>query len=64
MLGIRVAKADLDRLDAIAERMPAGTRHSIARVALRLGLEAVERDPLLLIGGSKDKTKVKKGTET
>lgn len=52
MLGIRVAKSDIERIDALAERMPVGTRHSIARVALRLGLDAIERDPVVLIGGA------------
>jgi hypothetical protein len=52
MLGVRVSKADLDRLDALTERLPIGTRHAIARYALRIGLDAIERDPAILLGGA------------
>jgi hypothetical protein len=52
MLGIRVSADDLARLDALAERFPIGTRHAIARFALRIGLDAIERDPALLLGGA------------
>jgi len=50
MLGVRVSADDLARIDAITERMPVGTRHSIARVALRIGLDAIEREPTILLG--------------
>jgi hypothetical protein len=52
MLGVRVSADDLARLDALAERLPIGTRHGIARFALRLGLDAIERDPAILLGGA------------
>jgi hypothetical protein len=51
MLGVRVSPDDLVRIDALAERFPIGTRHAIARFALRLGLDAIERDPAVLLGG-------------
>jgi len=52
MLGVRVSADDLARLDALAERLPIGTRHAIARFALRIGLDAIERDPGVLLGGA------------
>jgi hypothetical protein len=55
MLGVRVSPDDLARLDALAERLPVATRHSIARAALRYGLDAIERDPLILLGAAPSK---------
>ena len=52
MLGVRVSADDLARLDLLAERLPIGTRHAIARFALRIGLGAIERDPAILLGGA------------
>jgi len=52
MLGVRVSADDLARLDLLAERLPIGTRHAIARFALRIGLDAIERDPAILLGGA------------
>jgi hypothetical protein len=51
MLGIRVSKPELERLDALATRMPIVTRHALARAALALGLDAIEKDPTVLLGG-------------
>jgi hypothetical protein len=50
MLGVRVSSDDLARLDAIVARLPIGSRHAIARFALRIGLDAIERDPAILLG--------------
>ena len=52
MLGVRVSADDVARLDALAERLPIGSRHAIARFALRLGLDAIERDPGVLLGAA------------
>ena len=52
MLGVRVSADDLARLDALAKRLPIGTRHAIARFAIRIGLDAIERDPAILLGGA------------
>jgi hypothetical protein len=52
MLGVRVSKGDLERLDALADRLPIGTRHAIARFALRIGLDAIEENPAILLGGA------------
>lgn len=52
MLGVRVSPDDLARIDALAERLPIGTRHAIARFALRIGLDAIERDPAILLGSA------------
>jgi hypothetical protein len=53
MLGIRIDADDVARLDALTERMLLGSRHALARAALRLGLDAIERDPTVLVGGAK-----------
>jgi hypothetical protein len=52
MLGVRVSTDDLTRIDALAQRIEVGTRHSIARAALRIGLDAIERDPAILLRGA------------
>jgi hypothetical protein len=52
MLGVRVSADDLARLDALAERLPIGTRHAIARFALRIGLDAIEENPAILLGSA------------
>ena len=49
-LGIRVTPTDADRLTALAERFPLATRNAIARAALAIGLEAIEENPLILLG--------------
>lgn len=59
MLGVRVSSDDLARLDSLAARLPIGTRHAIARFALRIGLDAIERNPQVLLGAG---PKVRKGT--
>lgn len=43
-LFLRVIQADLDRINALVEDIPVVTRASLAREAMRIGLEALERD--------------------
>jgi hypothetical protein len=50
MLGLRLDHEEAARLDAIAERMLLGSRHALARACLLLGLDAIERDPTVLLG--------------
>jgi hypothetical protein len=50
MLGLRLDAEDVARLDALTERMLVGSRHALARAALRLGLDAIERNPTVLLG--------------
>ena len=50
VMGIRVTKSDRARFDALAEKVPIVTAHSIARFALLYGLDAIERDPAILLG--------------
>lgn len=52
-IAIRLTSADLERLEALAEKIPIASRNAIARVALRIGLEALEKDPTLLFAGAK-----------
>ena len=52
VMGIRVTRSDRARLDALAERMPLVTAHAIARFALLHGLDAIERDPAILLGSA------------
>jgi hypothetical protein len=51
---IRIDGSTADRLDALAGRARAGSlsRASVARVAVELGLDALERDPSLLFAPS------------
>lgn len=57
MLGMRISTMDEKRLAAIVERLPIAiaTKHGVARLAIRIGLEAIERDPMLLLGDVKPK---------
>ena len=52
-IAIRLTSADLDRLEALAEKIPVASRNAIARAALRIGLEAIEKDPTHLFAGAK-----------
>jgi hypothetical protein len=52
---VRLTQTELDRLDAIAERYPFLTRSGLAREAMRLGLDAIERQGL----GARDRAKRK-----
>lgn len=45
LLGLRIPAELIERLDAVAAAVPGTTRHSIARVALERGIEALELDP-------------------
>jgi hypothetical protein len=60
MLGVRVSTDDLARLDALVERLPIGMRHGIARFAFRVGLEAIEKGPALLLGALAEKRRGKR----
>ncbi len=48
-LFIRVTVEDLERLDALADRISIVTRTSLAREAMRIGLDAIEANPALLV---------------
>lgn len=49
MLALRLTPTDVERLDAIVATSPGLlTRHSLARAAMRVGLEAIARDPKVL----------------
>jgi hypothetical protein len=59
-LGIRLSADDSVRLDGLAERLPIGTRHGVARVAFRIGREIIENDPGLLLGTAAEKRRAKR----
>ena len=61
MLGLRVSADDMARIDALAGRLAIGTRHGIARAALRLGLDAIEKDPAILLSGRAVPARVERG---
>lgn len=44
-LYLRCAPEDIERLNALAERLPLASRNAIARAAMRIGLAAIEADP-------------------
>lgn len=54
-LGIRISKAELAELDAIASAYPMMPKSAIVRAALLVGLAAIKRDPMLLLKGEKPK---------
>jgi predicted DNA-binding protein len=56
-VAIRLSEEDLDRLEALAERIPIATRNAIARAALRIGLDALEKDPAQLLSEKKRKVR-------
>jgi hypothetical protein len=44
-LTLRLTRRDLSRLKTLRKRIPIASHNAIAREALRLGIEALERDP-------------------
>jgi len=56
-IAIRLDETDISRLDALAERIPIASRNAIARAALRIGLEQLEKDPTLLFADKKPRRK-------
>jgi hypothetical protein len=46
-IGVRLSASDWKRLERLSARLPVGT---LARVALLLGLEIIERQPDVLLG--------------
>ena len=59
-IAIRLSEDDLRRLDRLTERVPIASRNAIARAALRLGLEQLEKDPTLLFAEKKARPRKKK----
>jgi hypothetical protein len=53
-LGLRLSAEEGARLDAIVERVPIASRHSIARAALRIGLDALEADITRLVSHERE----------
>jgi hypothetical protein len=53
MLAVRCSSTDLERLDAIVATSPGLlTRHALARAAMRIGLDAIEKNPTALFSQS------------
>lgn len=48
-LYIRATPDDARRLAALAEQIPIASKNTIARVALRLGMEQLEEDPARIL---------------
>jgi len=48
-LYIRLTSEDIARLEALAEKYPIITRSALARAAMRLGLDAIEENPAVLL---------------
>lgn len=46
---LRLAQADVERLDALEARVPSMSRNAMAREALRIGMQALAANPGLLI---------------
>lgn len=54
VISMRLSPEDKAKLDELAERMPI-KRLTIARVAMRIGLEAIAKDPSVLLSVPEDK---------
>lgn len=48
-LTMRMSDADVSKLAAVSARFPSIVPGTLARVAMRIGLEAIERDPAQLL---------------
>lgn len=49
MISVRLSESDLEQLNALAEAMPAFPPTTIARVAMRVGFEALVKNPALAL---------------
>ena len=59
-LGLRVTAEDLERIDALADKVPVASRHSVARHAMRMGLALLEEDPQRFLAAPETKTTKRK----
>lgn len=50
---LRMTAEDKRRLDELVQNMGIFKKSALARIALRLGMEALEEDPALAVGGAK-----------
>lgn len=48
-LGLRIGREDMERLTALQKRLPALSRHAVARAAMRIGIAVLEKDPSQLL---------------
>lgn len=53
---MRISKADKDALEALAARMPIKVR-TLARIALRVGMAEIEKDPARIFAAGKPSKK-------
>ena len=53
MLGVRMSKRELDRVHAMVEQLSLGTASSLGRRAMMIGLDLIEKDPMVLLSGGK-----------
>jgi Arc/MetJ-type ribon-helix-helix transcriptional regulator len=54
-LFVRLEPHELAALDELVERYPAVSRSHVARVAMRLGLEQIQENPMLLLEAEEPK---------
>jgi hypothetical protein len=52
-VAIRLSEDDVKRLEALVDRIPIASRNAIARAAIRIGLEVLEKDPSRLFASAK-----------
>jgi hypothetical protein len=50
-VALRISEDEAERLEAFASAHPIVSKHAIARFALRLGMDQLERNPGLLLSG-------------
>lgn len=56
-LTLRLTRRDVRRLKTLKKRIPIASHNAIAREALRLGIDALERDPSHLLRGDQEDAK-------
>jgi len=59
-IAIRVTQSDFQRLDALVDRISLANRNSIARTALRIGLDNIEKNPSKLFQRKPTKNRSKR----
>jgi hypothetical protein len=52
VVSLRLTDDDRSRLDAVAARLPVVPRLTLARIALRMGLEVIAKNPSVLLSVS------------
>jgi predicted transcriptional regulator len=56
-VAIRLSDDDIKRLDDLADRISIASRNAVARAAMRIGLEVLEKDPTRIFAEKKPRAR-------